>query len=132
MQHTQIRHAYPDHRERLEFLADRPALPTMSRTHYKLTTSIAVFVDASVCSWLHMDDAGPMLLTERQAQTGGIMSLILIVVVLVLLFGGGGFYGHRQGYYGGGGLGGILGLLVVILVLLFVFGGLGSHTAVNP
>ena len=35
------------------------------------------------------------------------MSLILIVVVLILLFGGGGFYGHRQGYYGRGGLGGL-------------------------
>jgi hypothetical protein len=54
------------------------------------------------------------------------VSLILIIVVLVLLFGGGGFYGHRQGYYGGRGLGGILGILVVILILLFVFGGLGG------
>ena len=48
------------------------------------------------------------------------------------LFGGGGVYGHRQGYYGGGGLGGILGLLVIILILLFVFGGLGGHTGTTP
>ena len=60
------------------------------------------------------------------------MSLILIVVVLVLLFGGGGFYGHRQGYYGGGGLGGILGLLVIILIVLFLFGGLGGIPQLPP
>jgi hypothetical protein len=102
------------------------------RLYYEFTTSIAAL---RWCLCLFLVAYGwrrPDALMERQAPTGGIMSLILIIVVLVLLFGGGGFYGHRQGYYGGGGLGGILGLLVLILVLLFVFGGLGSHTAVNP